>query len=574
MMWTRETPGAGEPWGIRNEASVRERRADDLRTVQSQLADVLADAGSADWTAQSRDAFVARVETLGPGLALLIDGLEEQGAALRRYGADVEQIQDEQRSLEYRRGEAHSRYWAFQRQLQALPMDDPVFTVDASIPVERARLGAHMDSERSILRNVDAQWNELVVRRRAADSFCAQQLGSVAVLGGLSSVTAAVGRGATATEILVSLAALSAEDLQVFLRSHPDLVRGFQDNEPTPSVVKGWWDALDPGQQTALLAGAPAIIGALDGVPWPARFTANKTNIAQARRDNAATIASLREQIAAVPQGKSFVPQKVDLQNALAAALKRELTYQVMAGDDHQVLLFDPAGNGRYAEVHGTLSEKTANIAVIVNGTTLDMDTVLDYDDRARLLFDESVRRGSAPLVTITWMGTDFPSWETYFPSNRDQFAIDGGPRLARFVSGLDELSAAPIGVVGHSAGGAIVGSAEVTGMPAAYVMHIESAGAGPGVHTIEDYANPAIERFSMTSPDDPIQDVQESHVLGADPDTLAGVRTLDSGYSSISEMSPVVGLIVGSQAHNDVFNQDSRGWTEIFTRLTDERMR
>ena len=76
------------------------------------------------------------------------------------------------------------------------------------------------------------------------------------------------------------------------------------------------------------------------------------------RRDNATATASLREQIAAVPQGKSFAPQRVDLQNALAAALKRELTYQVMAGDDHQVLLFDPAGNGRYAEVHGTLSEK------------------------------------------------------------------------------------------------------------------------------------------------------------------------------------------------------------------------
>ena len=384
MVWTRERPGAGEPWGIRHEASIRERRADDLRTVQSMLASVLADAGSADWTAQSRDAFVETVNGLVPGLSLLIQGLDEQATALRRYSADVEQVQDEQRPLEYRRGEAHSRYWAFQRQLQALPMDDPVFTVDASIPVERARLGAHMDSERSILTNLDAQWDELVARRRAADSFCAQQLGSVAALGRLSAVTAAVGRGASTTEILVRLAGLSAEDMQVFLRTHPDLMRGFQDTEPAPSVVKEWWDELDAGQQAALLVGAPAIIGALDGVPWPARFTANKTNIAQARKDQAATIASLREQIAAVPQGKSFAPKKSELQNALAAALARDLTYQKMAGDDHQVLLFDPAGNGRYAEVHGTLSAKTENIAVIVNGTTLNMDTVLEYDRRAR----------------------------------------------------------------------------------------------------------------------------------------------------------------------------------------------
>ncbi|MCI4657852.1 alpha/beta hydrolase [Cryobacterium zhongshanensis] len=317
-----------------------------------------------------------------------------------------------------------------------------------------------------------------------------------------------------------------------------------------------------PQRVPAALAGAPAIIGALDGVPWPARFTANKTNIAQARKDQAATIASLREQIAAVPQGKSFAPQRVDLQNALAAALKRELTYQVMAGDDHQVLLFDPAGNGRYAEVHGTLSAKTENIRVIVNGTTLNMDSVLKYDLRAKSFYDLSEKSDPDGLVTITWMGTDFPGWETYAQPDLDRFAIEGGPRLARFVAGIDELSPAPIGVVGHSAGGAIVGSAEVTGMPAAYVMHVESAGAGPGVQTIADYAHPETERFAITAPGDPIQKVQALKVLGADPDGLAGIKPLESGY-------PDTGFVNFGE-HDGIFSENSTGWFAMFNVITD----
>ncbi len=54
--------------------------------------------------------------------------------------------------------------------------------------------------------------------------------------------------------------------------------------------------------------------------------------------------------------------------------------------EGRQVLLFDPAGNGRYAEVHGTLNANTLNIGAIVNGTTLSMDTVLRIRQARRRL--------------------------------------------------------------------------------------------------------------------------------------------------------------------------------------------
>lgn len=585
MAWSQENPGAGEPWGIRNEASVRTSRADDLRAVQGTLAIAKSDAGSADWTAKSRDAFVAKLDTLSPGLALLIQGLDAQAAGLARYAAEVEQIQDAQRALEGQRDDALSLVQGYAWQRGKLPdADAPSFLlVDPSEVAEGARLDEHIEAEQSVLRNNTILWDDLVMRRRVADSVCAQQLGSVQTLGPLSSVTAALSRNASTEVVLERLGSLSSEEIQVLLGANPGLTIDFQDRAPDPSAVRTWWDSLDPAQRGALVTGAPAIVGALDGLPWDTRFTANQTNISAARTAQAATITDLREQIAAIPlTGRHYSQERVNLQATLTEAVDRADTYETMAGSDHQVLLFDPAGNGRYAEVHGTLTDQTRNVGVIINGTTLNMDTVLGYDRRAGDFYDAAELEAPGSVVTITWMGTDLPGWDTYVKSDMNRFATEGGPRLARFVTGIDELTEARIGVFAHSAAGAVAGSAEKVGMPGAdYVVHVESAGAGPGVRSVADYAEPGKQRFVMTAPDDPIQAVQNTQVLGADPDKLAGITTLESGYSGLGGFTPFLGPIVGAGAvaagaasHDGVFEKESTGWNEMYRVLTQEETR
>lgn len=67
--------------------------------------------------------------------------------------------------------------------------------------------------------------------------------------------------------------------------------------------------------------------------------------------------------------------------------------------------------------------------------------------------------------------------------------------------------------VIGHSYGASLVGAAERLGLPTDQVVHLASAGAGPGVRSVRDYAqvdalgrDRAVERFACTAPGDPIR--------------------------------------------------------------------
>lgn len=566
MTWARENPGAGEPWGIRDQANRRTSRSDDLRAVQGTLASARIDAGSADWTAKSRDAFVAHLDALGPSLDLLIQGLDTHAAALQRYAGEIEQIQDQQSVLAHQRGDAQILLGNHERQRSNLAVGDGLWLVDQSQVGERSRLDDLIDSDQSILRNCEAQWEDLVAHRRAADSMCAQQLSSVQALGPLAAFTATAIRFDTSTELLSRFATLSSADLQVLLELNPELVGRLQKNPPSAHVVAEWWSALASDQQLALAAGAPEVVGGLDGVPWDVRFSANRANIAAAQDDQDAVVAGLREEISALhaKPNRGDSQAGVALASALAAAIARATTLRDMGSSARQVLLFDPAGNGRYAEVHGTLSAETTNVGIIVNGTTLAMDTVLQYDHRAADFYDKSVAEDT-DLVTITWMGTDFPDWETYVTGDIEGMADEGGARLAQFVRGVDEVATVAgqpspgIGVFLHSAGGLIGGSAEKIGMPADYIVHIESAGAGPGVTSIQDYAEPNKDRFVMTAPGDPIQLTQGTREMGVDPDGLEGVTVLDSGRTATFDPG----------AHDGVFVRGTDAWNELYDVLT-----
>ncbi|MFC5929235.1 hypothetical protein D6T64_02995 [Cryobacterium melibiosiphilum] len=79
-----------------------------LRTMQTRLLAAQTDAGGAEWTAVSRDAFVARLASITPEVDLLIRGLDAQADALGRYSVEVEQINDLAVAYERARVDAHT----------------------------------------------------------------------------------------------------------------------------------------------------------------------------------------------------------------------------------------------------------------------------------------------------------------------------------------------------------------------------------------------------------------------------------------------------------------------------------
>lgn len=193
----------------------------------------------------------------------------------------------------------------------------------------------------------------------------------------------------------------------------------------------------------------------------------------------------------------------------------------------HQLLAFDPRGDGRIVEVYGDLDRAT-HLAVYVPGTGTSLDR---YDGNAERA--SSFAAADPDLAVVLWQNADFPDqpqddlvppealwWRpvtavehqlrghTFAAAYRDH-ADSAGAALARDVAGL-QLAApgatSDLTVLGHSYGGSIVGSAEVHGMRADRIVHIASAG-GFADH-VQDYAagTCGTHRFSMTAPDDPIQ--------------------------------------------------------------------
>lgn len=370
-------------------------------------------------------------------------------------------------------------------------------------------------------------------------------------------------------------------------------------------------DALGAHAEASLRAGLlwPALIGPLDGAPVAARVAANRlllrAELGRARRADvelemraiARRVADagsrLRRVRGAILRAwltrdaiTSYVTTTTDLPLLLRADLRvRILLYQGLLydrapGDDgrpgrRRLLLFEPAGRGRLAELWGHLDDRTDALAVFVPGTgtavrgfhlptkvardlvgqveagqihTGQVDTgQIDAGQVGAGQVDvgqvetgqvEAGRDDAAPepaptpatsprergeracrAAVIAWMGADFP---LAIGSNAPfaHYAIAAAGPLRDFVLGLPRPKGCVLTVLGHSYGGTIVGAAERLGVPADRVVHVASPGAGPGVRDVGDY--PALDplghsraphRFTLTAPGDPIRWVQRLDV-------------------------------------------------------------
>lgn len=348
---------------------------------------------------------------------------------------------------------------------------------------------------------------------------------------------------------------------------------------PDPNSPKALVDRLagmTPDQRAEFLAGLspetlhdmvladPQVMGNTDGVPFDTRIEANDTNIRNA----------LDAELSKQPPDDARVKQ--------LQAMLTPIEFPPGSGQmvPRKFVGFSTEGNGRMIEMIGEIKPGIKGVGVVVPGTSTNLNGSASNTKAAIELADQS---GSPVFL---YMGDDFP--QDLGKAADPSYAASMAPKLVSFGHEIDRAVGAgapgtPVTYIGHSYGGAIVGTAEQMGLRADRILHASSAGTGilPGEYT---NPNPNVQRYSMTAPGDPISLVQSlprdvvdngrfdlpswvpqtvegqlGNPLGGlpsatDPDKIPGVTRLDTGY--YGREGPHHGeVIVGQNAHGEYWN-------------------
>lgn len=388
---------------------------------------------------------------------------------------------------------------------------------------------------------------------------------------------------------------LSAADCDALLAEHPEIAVRLM-RADTSGTFAARFPALeaalalsDPDQRIGAVVAAcaeltateltvlarcyPGVVHNLDGAPLTVRIAANRVAISAHLVQAREALAAMESLVAGQTAGAS------PMQQALIDAWRDSIDWcedllfgetrtigpdgEVTTARGHQVVAFDPA-----ASVFGELVGRVdaPNIGVLVGGTGTNLGQMPGQFDRAW----DFAERAKGELTMITYLNGRMP--QTLTQAVDGAYAKNIAPTLASFVNGVRASTRATITVAGHSYGGSVVGRAEVEGMIADRILHIESAGVGPGVDSVTDYARPDTPRYTMTAPGDPIGVVQggSGNILaphGADPDTLPGFIQLETGR--VDATDPYSAVVQGGGSHSGVFGDPEEerrpdAWTNM----------
>ncbi|MFI9505547.1 alpha/beta hydrolase [Nocardia sp. NPDC052566] len=339
--------------------------------------------------------------------------------------------------------------------------------------------------------------------------------------------------GATLRDVQAQLGAIRDGQQDVTIpggeRRDPDAVVAMLATM-TPDQVATFLAGMSPADVQQLVIAAPDKIGNMNGVPFDTRIAANELNIrnalaAEERKPdrNQSRIDQLRRMLAPIPD-----PAKSD---SRTQAIPTDGPGSAAPDNmiDRKFVMFSPDGNGRMIEMVGAMTPGVPGIGVYVPGT----GTNLNGSDTNTTAAWNLAHQTKSPI--FLYMEGDFP--QDFGQAADKRWTQEMAPKLVHFGHEVDREVAAhapgtPVTYVGHSYGGAIVGTAEQEGLRADRILHASSAGTGSHSGGWHD-PNPNVQRYSMTAPADPIGAYQSTSQksLGADPDTAPGVTRLDTGY-------------------------------------------
>lgn len=251
----------------------------------------------------------------------------------------------------------------------------------------------------------------------------------------------------------------ASADPQAVQRAAGDL-QGLVAHDPDPAAVAAFFKGLDPDVAAALARERPELVGNLDGAPIPLRYSANAEAIDR-------EIARLRAAGVSDDDPRMRKLRELDDPN-------------------RHFLLFDPAGDGRAAEVFGDLTT-ARHVAVVVPGMNNDLNNFTGGD--AERVQHQASQFDPDQVATIQWLGYDTPEGATALGAGA---AEPGAEALPKFVEGTRAQRSERLHwtVIGHSYGSLVTGMAEsgqgldvdetvLVGSPGVGVDHASDLGDG-----------------------------------------------------------------------------------------------
>jgi len=247
-----------------------------------------------------------------------------------------------------------------------------------------------------------------------------------------------------------------------------------------PGRVFARLSELTPAVAEAYAYRFPELVGSLDGAPVELRYLANRVRIAEHVETLEARLEALLNEQRDLPAPDPAQPSPETVWERLAREDEirelRDRLADLRLWMDGQILLFDPAGDGRIVEVFGDL-ESARHVAVVVPGAGSDLDRFWQVRGWARDLAGEAqaVAPG-AGIATVAWLGYDPPDGVDAVSASA---ARAGSGDLARFVEALDLGGTRHVTVIGHSYGSLVAGMAAAGGLDADEVVFVGSPGTG-----------------------------------------------------------------------------------------------
>ena len=307
--------------------------------------------------------------------------------------------------------------------------------------------------------------------------------------------------------VLDRLALSDPEAVERLVEEHPEWVDHLREHPPEPGEALDWWNGLaeDGGTrspvQSALVLGAPAIIGALGGVPLPVRLEANRHNaedeLARVRDRQERAQESLDEYLEDRHEiySRDGVddPEEERLRAAVSAFdddvdyLKRATTPTEDGTYAVQLVLYDP-DHARIVQMFGTPSRDTTTTITYSPGTATTIQSF--YHGRVQQVSDYLSGQDDE-TVAFVWMDGEFPGGSEgenivhgLSEANETDFALRKGRDLASFqdVVHTDPWLGSTYDVgIGHSWGLAAVTGSEVANAQYDQVESLAGAYMPPG---------------------------------------------------------------------------------------------
>lgn len=270
--------------------------------------------------------------------------------------------------------------------------------------------------------------------------------------------------GAARLPLLAQLAAKGCEAVERWLQDHPAERQQLVQNPPKATPVRSWWDGLSATERTALVLGAPTLIGNLDGVRYADRGRANRHTLDVELPKARSRYAILSGRVG---RGELLSGAEEAEYARLAGEIGALTSVQQAVRDGTplapRTIVSLTLGQPPLAAIAIGNMDTASRVTVAVPGMGNTVaDSMRGWTGGAQNLYDAERAAANkvhidANVATVAWMGYDTPAMP---PSAQVMFsdkAKAGAANLSDFLSGVSDTRSwsggEHLSVVAHSYG-------------------------------------------------------------------------------------------------------------------------